>query len=132
MASTTARRSAIRQASPAQLANYFQAKLTAELGPHNVKRLLELEGDTVVILDVRSREGYNEGHVPGARHIPFEALPARMQELPKGNVIITYCWNVTCLLCTKAAYILASNGYQAKEMIGGIEEWKRAGFPIEK
>ena len=132
MAVATTRRSAIVRASPTQLANYFQAKLSAELGPHNVKRLLDENPNQVVILDVRPREGYNEGHLPGAINIPFEELPSRAKELPKHKDIISYCWNVTCLLCTKAAYVLASKGFRAREMLGGIAEWQKAGFPLEK
>ena len=127
-----ARRSAIALASPAKLKRYFEAKLSAELGPHNVKRLLDERAQQIVILDVRSQDGYAAGHVPGAVHIPFEELPRRLKELPKHKDIITYCWNVTCVLCTKAAYVLASNGYRAKEMIGGIDEWQKSGFPIEQ
>lgn len=118
--------------SPAQLKRYFEAKLAAELGPHNVKRLLDSQSRHVVILDVRSAEGYRAGHVPGAINIPFEELPTRLKELPKNKEIISYCWNVTCLLCTKASYFLASKGFKAREMIGGIESWQDAGFPIEK
>ena len=131
-ASYGARRSAIPVASPARLAKYFEAKLAAELGPHNLKRLLDEGASRVVVLDVRSREGFEAGRIPGALHIPFEELPRRLRELPKGAGIVTYCWNVTCLLATKAAYVLASKGYRPKELLGGIEEWRKAGFPIEK
>jgi len=117
---------------PAQLKRYFEAKLAAELGPHNVKRLMDSGVRNFVILDVRSVEGYREGHVPGALNIPFEELPNRLKELPKNQEITTYCWNVTCLLCTKAAYVLASKGFTAREMIGGIASWQEAGFPVEK
>jgi rhodanese-related sulfurtransferase len=119
-------------ASPAQLKQYFAAKLSAELGPHNVQRLLEAKVEDLVLLDVRSREGYREGHLPGAINIPFEELPARLKELPKDKEIITYCWDTTCILCTKASYVLASAGYRTKEMLGGIEVWQHAGFPVEK
>jgi len=97
-----------------------------------VKRLVDGGVDDLVILDVRSREGFREGHLPGAMNIPFEELSTRMKELPKQAEIITYCWNVTCLLCTKAAYVLASKGYRAREMLGGIAEWQSAGFPVER
>ena len=126
------RRAAIPRTTPAQLKRYFAMKLAAELGPHNVKRLLDAGATDIVLLDVRTREGYREGHLPGAMNIPFEELPARLNELPKGKDIISYCWDVTCILCTKASYVLASKGYRAKEMLGGINEWQRAGFPIEK
>lgn len=134
MAIATARRtvhSTIRM-TPAQLRRYFEAKLAAELGPHNVKRLIDSGAKNFVILDVRSADGYREGHVPGAINIPFEELPARVRELSKDKEIIAYCWDVTCLLCTKAAYVLAKRGYHAKEMIGGIDAWQKAGFPVEK
>ena len=132
MPTTTVRRAAIQHATPAQLTRYFAMKLSAELGPHNVKRLLDQEAGRLVILDVRSREGYAAGHLPGAVNIPFEELPVRLRELPKQKDLITYCWDVTCLLCTKAAYVLASKGYRAKEMLGGIDAWQKAGFPIEQ
>ena len=117
--------------SPTQLAAYFRAKLAAELGPHNVKRLLD-RGEPVVVVDVRSADGYQAGHIPGARSLPFEQLPERSRELPRDQEIITYCWNATCFLSTKAAFVLASKGYRVKEMVGGIDEWNAAGFPVEQ
>ena len=133
MATTQTRRPPkIVTATPKQLQQYYSIKLAAELGPHNVKRLQELDRDGIVVLDVRSPEGFRKAHVSGAINIPFEEFPTRMQTLPKQKEIITYCWSVTCTLSTKAAYMLASKGYTAREMVGGIEEWQRAGFPIEK
>ena len=132
MPATTVRRPAIKPATPAQLKRYFEAKLSAELGPHNVKRLLDQEPHRVLLLDVRSRDGYRAGHLPGAVNLPFEEFPARLQELPKSKEIIAYCWDVTCILSTKAAYVLAGKGYRVKEMLGGIAEWQKAGFPIEQ
>ena len=132
MAVATVRTPAIPRTTPAQLAKYFAAKLSAELGPHNLKRLMDHTPNEIAILDVRTREGYHEGHIPGAINIPFEELPTRAKELPKSKDLIIYCWDVTCILCTKAAFVLAKKGYRAKELLGGIEEWKRVGFPVEK
>ena len=132
MATATGRPPTIIQTSPAKLTQYFEAKLAAELGPHNVKRMIDLGGRDFIILDVRSAEGFREGHIPGAVNIPFEELPQRMRELPKNKEIISYCWNVTCILCTKASYVLASKGYTARELLGGIQVWRDAGFPIER
>ena len=133
MATATARRPArIVQATSAQLKRYFEQKLAAELGPHNVKRLIDSGDRNFVILDVRDAKSFSEGHIPGAVNMPFEELPQRMRELPKNKDVISYCWSVTCLLCTKASLILASKGYTARETIGGIAEWQHSGFPIEK
>ncbi len=131
MATVSARPKPIVDSSPAQLTRYFAAKLAAELGPHNVKRLMDLRDNSFVLVDVRSEEGFRQGHIPGAINIPFEQLPARLRELPKAKRVIVYCWDTTCTLSTKAAYILALKGYRVKEMIGGFEVWKAERFPTE-
>jgi hypothetical protein len=48
------------------------------------------EGKAVVI-DVRSQDAYDAGHIPGAKSIPSSEIIARMNELPKDKLIITYC-----------------------------------------
>lgn len=132
MPGSATRPAKIVRTTPAKLARYFADKLAAELGPHNVKRLLDAGVRDFVILDVRSADGFREGHLPGALNMPFETLPARLRELPKRQEIICYCWDVTCTLSTKAAYVLASKGLHAREMVGGIEAWRSAGFPVER
>jgi rhodanese-related sulfurtransferase len=129
---TTTRPAPIITATPAQLAAYFAAKLAAELGPHNVKRLQDAGDDSILLLDVRKPDAFREGHVPTAQNIPFEELPARMAQLPKAKTIITYCWDITCILSTKAAFVLASEGFHVKEMLGGMEAWTEAGFHVER
>ena len=48
-------------------------------------------GADVVVVDVRGKEDFDEGHIPGAISIPWEELEARYTELPHGEEIITYC-----------------------------------------
>ena len=114
------------------LVEYFQMRLEAELGPHDLKHRMDKGEKDFIVLDVRTRRGFQEGHLPGALSIPLEELAERYKELPKDKEIITHCWNVTCMLSTKAAYFLAKKGFQTKELIGGIEEWQKAKFPVEK
>jgi 3-mercaptopyruvate sulfurtransferase SseA len=44
-----------------------------------------------VYVDVRSRESYNEGHIPGAISIPLSEVLVRLKDLPPKKEIITYC-----------------------------------------
>jgi predicted sulfurtransferase len=44
-----------------------------------------------IIIDVRGEESYNAGHVKGARWIPADKIDARLGELPRDKMIITYC-----------------------------------------
>ena len=111
------------------LEKYFEAKLAAEWGPHDLKRRLDEEN--IVVLDVRDKESYQEQHIPTAINIPYEELEARWKELPKNKEIIAYCWTITCSLALRAALLLAKKNFRVKELVGGIREWKHSNFPIE-
>ncbi len=50
-----------------------------------------LEAGTAVIVDVRSAEAYQGGHIAGAINIPLGELDTRLGELDKTQWIITYC-----------------------------------------
>ena len=45
----------------------------------------------VVLVDVRSEPVYQAGHIKGALSIPFDEFTARLKELPRDKMIITYC-----------------------------------------
>ncbi|HEU4794015.1 MAG TPA: rhodanese-like domain-containing protein [Pyrinomonadaceae bacterium] len=51
---------------------------------------LTKEGKAVVV-DVRSQDAYNSGHIPGAKLIPLDDVGTRYKELPREKLIITYC-----------------------------------------
>jgi 3-mercaptopyruvate sulfurtransferase SseA len=44
-----------------------------------------------VWVDVRPKESYDQGHIPGALSIPLGDLMTRLREIPPGKMIITYC-----------------------------------------
>ena len=44
-----------------------------------------------VYVDVRSKESFDQGHLPGAISIPLSELPGRFKDLPSGKFLITYC-----------------------------------------
>lgn len=49
------------------------------------------EKGTAIIIDVRNEQVYNSGHVKGAKLIPYGDVAARIKELPRNKLIITYC-----------------------------------------
>ena len=49
------------------------------------------EKGKAIIVDVRGEDAYNAGHVKGARLIPLNDILARITELPRDKMIITYC-----------------------------------------
>ena len=44
-----------------------------------------------IYVDVRSKESFDEGHLPGAINIPLSELGGRYKDLPSGKFLITYC-----------------------------------------
>lgn len=85
-----------------------------------------------VLVDSRSQESWDQGHVPGAIHLPTAEIAARAASVvPAGTSVVTYCWGPGCNGGTRAALEFAKLGYPVKEMIGGFEYWSREGLPVE-
>lgn len=71
------------------------------------------ERDDVLFLDVRPREEYEAGHLPGAWHVPIEELEQRLEELPRGRLIVTYCRGPFCTYADEAVRRLLAEGFEA-------------------
>lgn len=87
--------------------------------------------NSVILLDVREGEDYVAGHLPGALHIPYEELEARLAELPKDKEIVAYCRGPNCLLSADAAALLIKQGWKASRLAKGFPDWKQAQLPVE-
>jgi glyoxylase-like metal-dependent hydrolase (beta-lactamase superfamily II)/rhodanese-related sulfurtransferase len=86
----------------------------------------------LVILDVRERDAFEEGHIAGARLLPRGQLELRVnQELPDPTRrILTYC--ELGRISTLAAATLRTMGFQrAVALDGGIIAWREAGYPLQ-
>jgi rhodanese-related sulfurtransferase len=117
---------------PVHAAAHFAAKLAFETDPSDLHQALAFDDRPPVVIDARSREAYEDGHVPGAISLPWGAIsPVTTRHLPRDRQLVTYCWGPGCNAATKGALHLAQLGFQVKEMIGGIECWRREGYDIE-
>ncbi|MEU0374659.1 rhodanese-like domain-containing protein [Streptomyces sp. NPDC006283] len=120
-------------ASPAAAAAYFGAALAFHADVSDVAAALAAGGDPgFVVLDSRSTESWDQGHIPGALHLPTGLIPEQASQLLDPSVpVVTYCWGPGCNGATRAALALAELGFQVKEMLGGFEYWAREGFEYE-
>jgi len=80
-------------------------------------------GEGYIVLDVRTREEYDEGHIPGAVLVPNTEIEERAEEnLPdKDQLILVYCRSGR--RSKMAAEILAELGYTNIREFGGIIDW---------
>ncbi|MFD8571459.1 rhodanese-like domain-containing protein [Streptomyces sp. NPDC057694] len=124
----------VAPASPAAAAAYFGASLAFHADVSDVAAALADGGAEpgFVVLDSRSTASWDQGHVPGAVHLPTALIPEQAGRLLDRSVpVVTYCWGPGCNGATRAALALAELGFQVKEMLGGFEYWVREGFPYE-
>ncbi|MFB7310116.1 rhodanese-like domain-containing protein [Streptomyces sp. NPDC056192] len=120
-------------ASPAAAAAYFGASLAFHADVSDVAAALAADVDPgFVVLDSRSTASWDQGHIPGAVHLPTALIAEQARDLLDPAVpVVTYCWGPGCNGGARAALALAQLGYQVKEMLGGFEYWAREGFEFE-
>lgn len=116
-------------ASPEVAVAHFAARLAVEADVADVHAALHLADPGLVLVDTRSAAAWEQGHVPGAVHLPTAEMAARARaELPADRLVVTHCWGPGCNGATRGALELARLGFAVKEMIGGYEYWVREGF----
>jgi rhodanese-related sulfurtransferase len=117
---------------PAEAAAHFARRLAVETDVSDVAAALESGRPGFVLLDSRGAAAWEQGHVPGAVHLPGREIEARAPtELDRSVPVVTYCWGPGCNGATRAALALARLGFRVREMIGGFEYWAREGLPVE-
>ncbi|WP_233219202.1 rhodanese-like domain-containing protein [Adhaeribacter arboris] len=133
--STVSRRGRVTQylsgEMPAALA-FFYNKLCFESDPSDVFNDLQDGVEDFVVIDARSRESFALEHVPGALNLPHKEMNLETTALlPREKIMVVYCDGIGCNASTKGAAKLVSLGFKAKEMMGGLDWWKRDGYPVE-
>jgi molybdopterin/thiamine biosynthesis adenylyltransferase/rhodanese-related sulfurtransferase len=91
-----------------------------------------LDGEPL-FLDVRERDEWDEGHLPGALHVPRGNLESRVEGLvpDRDRRIVVYCAGGS--RSAFAAKTLGELGYtDVTSLAGGFTDWKRNGFPIQQ
>ncbi|MDO8587612.1 MAG: metalloregulator ArsR/SmtB family transcription factor [Armatimonadota bacterium] len=86
----------------------------------------------VTLLDVRPKEEYLAGHIPGALCVPLEELEGRLDGLPRDQEIVAYCRGPYCVLAVEAVERLKARGFNAHRMEDGVVEWRSLGLPVEE
>jgi rhodanese-related sulfurtransferase len=118
-------------ADPAVALAYFESKMGFGTDPSDVHADIENGVTGFIVVDARSAENYAKGHVPGAINFPHRQMTeTSVTVLPKDRLIVVYCDGTGCNGSTKAAVKLTSFGFRVKEMIGGIDWWKRDGYAV--
>lgn len=111
--------------------DYFDARddLEPVSGPELLERIRQRQ---VQVIDVRPREEYQAGHIPGAVSVPLPELEGRLAELPRELELVAYCRGPYCVLAPQAIEMLRQAGFRARRLDVGFPEWRLARLPVAK
>ena len=85
------------------------------------------------VLDLRSEEAFKAGHLPGAKHVPSNAIAARIEKLKLDlkNPLILVC--ETGVSSRKVIAEVQKLGFaEVSTLDGGVQAWQAAALPLVK
>ena len=99
-----------------------QGAVYVNITAEEAKQIMDSE-DGYIILDTRTREEYDEGHIPGAIVISYEEITEKAEEVltDKDQLILVYCRSGR--RSKIAAEALVELGYTNIKEFGGIIDW---------
>lgn len=103
-----------------------------EVTTQDVQKLRE-ENPNITIIDARSEEDFNKGHIPGAVLMRPDDVAKKLPEIQKDKTqpIVFYCADTQCQASAKAAHAAKEAGYtNLKRYTTGFAAWKAANQPV--
>jgi molybdopterin/thiamine biosynthesis adenylyltransferase/rhodanese-related sulfurtransferase len=102
-----------------------------EVDAAQARELVE-SAEPPLLVDVREDDEWNEGHIPGAVHVPRGFLESRIEAAApdRSQPVVVYCAGGS--RSAFAAKTLEELGYEnVVSLTGGYTDWKRNGFPTQ-
>jgi rhodanese-related sulfurtransferase len=111
---------------------HYRNKLEFEIDSWDLKVAREA-GERIVVIDARSRQAFAREHIAGAINIPHREMSRETTAaIDRTALVVTYCDGIGCNASTKGALKMTEVGFRTKELIGGLDWWKRDGHPTER
>jgi len=110
---------------------FYEKKLKYETDAWDLFTALSAQ-ERVIVVDARSSEAFNAEHIPQAINIPhLEMSRKTTAHLDKSFKYVIYCDGIGCNASTKGALKMVQLGFSVKELLGGLEWWRRDGYATE-
>lgn len=98
----------------------------------DAEQLKQLKSEGIVVVDIRTPQEYNQGHIPGVTHIDFRGndFLANMDQFDKSKPIIIHCASGG-RSATASSQLLKAGFTTIYDYSGGFSDWKQRGEEIE-
>ncbi|MBI2583815.1 MAG: rhodanese-like domain-containing protein [Candidatus Aenigmarchaeota archaeon] len=116
--------------------DFYYTENAVHVSPHSIRGRMDKGINDFVLVDLRSREEYEEEHIIGAVSIPAyedrntpayedtERIISSFRNLPEGKDVIVYCYSMPCMTGRKVGKMLADNDIFVKHLGIGWNEWR--------
>ena len=129
--STENQRTRPTNAGQASQASHYRSKLAFETDSWDLYESLSAN-EPVVVVDGRSAEAHASERIPGAISLPHREIDEFTTEtLDRSKLYVCYCDGIGCNASTKTALKLLNLGFRVRELLGGLDWWKRDGYATE-
>ncbi len=111
--------------------NYYREKLEYEWDSADLFENLEKRTD-IVVIDTRKEFAYDQEHIPSSINFPHRTMDEETTtHMNRSKIYVCYCDGIGCNGSTKGALKMAKLGFNVRELIGGLDWWKRDGYSTE-
>ena len=127
------------QSQESLIKNFYLTENAIHVSPHSIRKAMDKNDNSFILVDLRSQEEYEQEHIIGAVNVPayknpdtsaygdVERIVNSFKELKTENLnkdIIVYCYSIPCMTGRKIGQMLAENGIYVKHLGIGWNEWR--------
>ena len=124
---------AAQEKSPQPAAEKKAETKVQNIKPEEFDKLRKADTNTTVVLDVRTKEEFDKGHIPGSKMIDFtgDDFEQQVAKLDKNKTYLVHC--ASGGRSARATKKMEQLGFsKLYNLEGGMGAWEKAGKPVEK
>lgn len=121
------------------IAEFYAIETAVQVSPHGLRKLIDKQDKSFVLVDLRSEQEYMSWHIVWAVNIPAYKDPdtsayddttriigdfKKLTEFYADRSIIVYCYSMACMTGRKIGKMLAAEGIYVQHLGIGRNEWK--------
>lgn len=100
-----------------------------EVDVSSLREMLDNEGESIHLIDVRTPAEVSAGAIPGAQHIPLHMLPMALNDIPEDPKVVIYC-RTGARSAQACAFLSAQGKDNVFNLSGGIVAWVQGGLAV--